>query len=112
MSDTPEKMSEDLVALLHKLAINKVEQLGEQMGVGDFFKKEQTAEWKAANRITMLEARIKFALRLNRHGMVGFISSALRGEPLDEVTMFKDCNLLQFLDACDREDEEYEKAHK
>ena len=59
---------------------------------------------KMGKQITELENRIKLALRLNRHGLVGHISSALNGESLQDVIMFPGCNLLEYLDKCDEEE--------
>ena len=55
--------------------------------------------------IAKLEANIALALRLQCHNVPGFIGDALRGRDLSNIPMLKDASLMEFLDACDAEDE-------
>lgn len=54
------------------------------------------------SRIKELEGRIEVALRLNKHGMIGFVPDALRGKDLSYVKVYGG-TLEEFCDACDRE---------
>ena len=58
-----------------------------------------------AERVKELENRITWALRIERSGMVGFVSSILRGKSDDLEQSLGTYTLREFVEATEREEE-------
>jgi len=67
---------------------------------------------QAAGRIEELEERIKWALRVNASGMVGFTTSMLRGEWECPDYNLGSYTLREYVEAVEREDKGDEEKEK